>query len=216
MIDNIDYLYIIYNIIQMFEDREYIYLGNNYEKIKKDIKKINDNIEIKENEITDYSYIIKKPMYNILTKKKQNYVLILFLESFFTIENKMDINYVLKKIYIYIYGHVYWQNIIKVYIICPDEYEDKIKKKIKKDNSGIIEVIEYTRLLYNPTQHDYFSRHEKIKNYEKRYKKYNLRLPLILSSDVAIRWYDYNINNIIKIIRKDNSICYRLVAEEDE
>lgn len=200
----------------MFEDRKYIYLGNNYEKIKKDIKKIENNVDIKENEISDYSFIIKNPMYNILIKKKKNYVLVLFLESFFSIENKMDINYVLKKINIYMCGHVYWQNINKVYIICPDEYEDKIKKKIKKDNSGIIDVIEYTRLLYNPTRHNYFSRHEKIKNYEKKYKKYNLKLPLILNSDVAIKWYDYNINDLIKIIRKDNSICYKLVVEENE
>lgn len=71
MVNNIDYLCIIYNIIQMFEDRKYIYLGNNYEKIKKDIKKIENNVDIKENEISDYSFIIKNPMYNILIKKKK-------------------------------------------------------------------------------------------------------------------------------------------------
>jgi DNA-directed RNA polymerase subunit H (RpoH/RPB5) len=210
---NVDYLYILYNILQILEDRGYLYLGTNYEKIKNDKEKIDENIDFYENKICDYISIIKNNKYNIIAKNNNNYILLLFLESFYTFENNIDINYIFKNISSYFTNHVYWQKIIKVYIICPDQYEDHIKKKIKKEGIDIFESMVYTKLLYNPTQHIYFSKHEKVKNYEKKYKKYDLKLPILLKNDISSEWYDYKINDIIKITREDKKYCYRIVKK---
>jgi DNA-directed RNA polymerase subunit H (RpoH/RPB5) len=75
--------------------------------------------------------------------------------------------------------------------------------------------MKYSTLTYNPTQHIYFNKHEKIKNYEQKHKKYDLKLPILLKTDVACRWYDYKNNDIIKITRKDNRLCYRIVKEDE-
>lgn len=209
--DNINYLIIINNIIDFLEDRKYIYIGTDYNIIKNDKHKIDKHINF---EINNYTNIIKNIKYSMLAKKNNKYILILFLESFYTSDN-FDINYIFKYISNRFIEHVYWDEIVKVYIICPDKYENKIIKKIQKDGNYIFEAIKYTKLLYNPTQHIYFPKHEKIKNYEKKYEKYNLKLPVILKSDIACKWYDYQINDIIKITRKDNSICYRIVKNDN-
>lgn len=221
-ITNIHYLYILYNILKLFENRNYIYLGTNYEKIKIDKEKVDNNINNNETKISDYNYIIKNKKHNLIFKinnnnvdKNNNYILVLFLESFGDIENNIDFNYIFKRISDYILDHDYYQNMEKVYIICPDDHEDKIKKKIHKEGFDILEIMKYSNLLYNPTQHTYFNKHEKIKNYEQKHKKYDLKLPIILKTDVACKWYDYKINDIIKITRKDNSICYRIVKDDD-
>lgn len=208
--DNINYLIIINNILDFLEDRKYIYIGTDYNKIKNDKYKIDNDKKV---EINNYANIIKKYKYSMLAKKNNKYILILFLESFHFSDN-FDINYIFKHISDYFIEHVYWDDIIKVYIICPDGYEDKIIKKIKKDGDYIFETIKYTKLLYNPTRHIYFPKHEKIKNYEKKHEKYGLKLPIILKSDVACKWYDYQINDIIKITRKDKTICYRIVKDD--
>src|SRR6266702_4410444 len=140
---NIDYLYIINNIIQMIEDRKYIYLCTNYENIKSDKEKIDNNINYNGTKIFDYNFIIKNEKHNLLFKSENynNYILILFLESFDNIENNIDFNYIFKKISDYIVEHVYYQNMEKVYIICPDNHEDKIKKKIHKEGFNILETM---------------------------------------------------------------------------
>lgn len=213
---NIDYLYILYNILQLLEDRNFLYLGTNYEKIKNDKENLDLNIDTYKNKIADYTSIIKNNKFNIIAKNKDIYILLLFLESFYIFENNIDINYILKNINLYISEHVYWQKIIKVYIICPDKHEDQIKKKINKDGINILESIPYTKLLYNPTHHIYFPKHEKIKNYDQKFKKYGLKLPVLLINDIASKWYNYKLNDIIKITRNDKSICHRIVKNEEE
>ena len=215
---NIDCLNILNNILQLLEDRKYLYLGTNYEKIKKDKKTIdNKNININlENEIDDYTNIIKNEKYSILVKKEDKYILVLFFEAFIGFQNNTDINYIYKNINFYFSEHIYWEKIVKVYIICPDKYEEQIKRKIYKEEiNNVFETMKYTNLLYNPTQHRYFPKHEKIKNFEHKYKKYNIKLPILLKNDIASKWYGYEINDIIKITRIDKSIFYRIVKDED-
>lgn len=215
---NINYLIILNNILQLLENKNFLYLGTNYEKIKNDKKIIdNNNININcERKIDDYINIIKNKKYSILFKKNNEYILVLFYEAFVGFQNNIDINYIYKNINLYFSEHIYWENIVKVYIICPDKFEDQIKRKIDKEEiNNVFETIKYTNLLYNPTQNKYFPKHEKIKNYEHKYKKYNIKLPILLKNDIASKWYGYETNDIIKITRTDENIFYRIVKDKD-
>lgn len=219
MINNIDCLYILYNILQMIDDRNYVYLGTNYEKIKLDFENYKNTENIKS--ISNYKYILTgSGKSSIICKEKNNYVLIVFFESFFNNDYNdyiKDINNAYKEFGKYITRkNPYWSKTTKVYIICPDVYEIQLIKKMSKDNFyKLCETIDYTNLLYNPTNHEYVSKHEKIKNYEKKYKKYNLKHPEILKNDAICKWYNYEINDILKVTRKDRTICYRIVKDEE-
>jgi DNA-directed RNA polymerase subunit H (RpoH/RPB5) len=215
---NIDCLNILNNILQLLENKKYLYLGTNYEKIKNDIKTINNkNINVNlEKKIDDYTNIIKNKKYSILVKKNNKYILVLFYEAFVGFQNNIDVNYIYKNINLYFSENIYWEKIVKVYIICPDEFEEQIKRKIDREEiNSVFETIKYTNLLYNPTQHKYFPKHEKIKNYEHKYKKYNIKLPILLKKDIASKWYGYETNDIIKITRTDKTIFYRIVKDKD-
>jgi DNA-directed RNA polymerase subunit H (RpoH/RPB5) len=213
IVDNLYCLNMLYNIIQILEDRGYKYLNTNYEIIKMEKDKIDVDDDYKP---SNYKYIISKNnKYIIISKKKMNYLFMVFFESFCNFENNVDINVTFKRCKEYITSHIYWEHVTKVYFICPDKYEIQIKKKIKTEGlDDFIETIKYTNMLYNPTKHNYFNKHMKIINFDQKYKKYKLKLPIILKNDVACRWYGYNINDIIKIIRKDNTIFYRIVKDE--
>ena len=43
-------------------------------------------------------------------------------------------------------------------------------------------------------------------------EKYGNKLPKILSSDAMVRWYGFQIGDILRITRKDGHIAYRLVT----
>lgn len=213
---NIYFLKIINNIIEMFEDRKYLYLGTNYEKIKSDIREIDNNINIVEKIIYNSNFIIRSKNHDLLFKsiKNNDYIVVLFLESFYKNGDNIDLNYIFKEISFYISRHPYYQLLNEIYIICPDEYEDQIKKKVNKEEYEIFKTMEYSRLSYNPTNHISFPNHEKIKNYEKKHKKYDLKLPILSNMDISSKWYNYKSNDIIKIIREDKKITHRIVKED--
>lgn len=208
-IDNENLLYILYNLIIMMEDRGYSYLSTNYEKILNEKKMI---VIKDKNLISDYTYLLKNN-YCLFFKKNDNYVICLFAEAFSDYD--LNITYICKKIISFLSNHKLWCYINKSIIICPDDVDNKINRKIKEE-IYIIETIPYSRLLYNPTKHIDAVKHEKIKFFEQKHKKYSLKLPIILKSDPISKWYDYNINDIIKIIRSDNEIFHRIVKIENE
>lgn len=211
-IDNYDLLCMLYNIIKMMEGRGYLYLSTNYEIIKKEKESLDINMNI---EISDYTYLIKNKCY-ILFRKNNKYKSFLFVKSFY--DNETNITYIYKQINDFMTWKDIWRNKnILTVLICDDDIEDKIIKKIKEDNimTKIMETVSYSSVLYNITEHADFVKHEKIKNYEKKYIKYNLTLPVLLNTDPVSRWYDYNINDIIKITRNDKSITYRIVKTEN-
>lgn len=209
-IDNIDLLNILYYLIKIMNDRGYTYLGTNYEIIKKE-KEIYIDQSYKINEINDYTYIIKRKN-NILFKNKDKYTICLFSESF--LYNNIPILQVCKNIINYMTNHKMWNLIKNCIIICPNDIEIKINRKIKEE-MDVFETISYSKLLYDPTIHIESVKHEKIKNFEHRYKKYNLNLPVLLKSDTICKWYGYKINDIIKITRDDGSIIHRIVNQDN-
>lgn len=208
-IDNKDLLYILFNLITMMEDRGYYYLLTNYDIIKKEKELIDIDID---NEISDYTYLIKDKV-NILFKKCNKYIICLFSESFYKYDP--NITYICKNIITFLSNNDIWSYVTKSIIICPNDIEDKINKKLKEE-VDIIETISYSRLLYNPTKHIDSVKHEKIKNFEKKHKKYDLKLPILLKSDAMSKWYDYSVNDIIKITRNEGSITHRIVKIDKE
>lgn len=213
--DNIKCLIILYNIICMLKYMKKDYLGCNYEKICYEKKIIDNNVNIK---ISNYEYILKeKNKYIMFFKDKDRYIWVAFFESFFDIKNQNDINYTFKKFKYHIYKNKEWMTANKIFIICPDEYENQISKKILSEGTdNTFETIKYSNMLYDPTEHITFNKHEKIKNYDQKYKKYNLKIPIVLKNDIACKWHGYKLNDIIKITRKDNSICYKIVKDNSE
>ena len=207
IIDNEDVLCILYNLIKMMNDRGYLYLGTNYEIINKEKKILYIDPNYK---ISNYTYILERKNV-ILFKKENKYVMCLFSNPFS--DSNMTVTYICKNIINYITNHKIWIYIQNCIIICPNDIEDKINKKLKEE-IDIFETIPYSRLLYDLTEHIYAVKHEKIKNFEHKYKKYNLKLPILLKSDAMSKWYDYNINDIIKITRNDNSISHRIVKPD--
>ena len=63
------------------------------------------------------------------------------------------------------------------------------------------------------TQYKYYYPHIKIldKEKEKLIKQYGNRLPIILQKDIIIRYLNYKKGDIIKIIRDNDYITYKLV-----
>jgi DNA-directed RNA polymerase subunit H (RpoH/RPB5) len=207
-IDNIDLLYILYNLIKKMDDRGYAYLGTNYKIINKEKKLYDINQSYK---ISDYTYIIKTKN-NILFKNNGKYTICLFSESFS--DYSMPVLQICKSIINYIANNKLWSFIQTCIIICPNDIEIKINRKLKEE-MDIFETVPYSKLLYDPTMHIDSIKHEKVKNFENKYKKYNLKLPVLLISDPICKWYGYKIDDIIKITRDDGSIIHRIVKQDN-
>ncbi len=95
-------------------------------------------------------------------------------------------------------------------------YKDKITPSAKKiiDISEFeIEVFTYDEMSINITNHKYYFPHIKINDQEKKelLDKYGKHLPIILKTDPVVRYLNFKKGDILKIIRKDNFIHYRLV-----
>jgi DNA-directed RNA polymerase subunit H (RpoH/RPB5) len=190
-------------------NRNYTYLETNYEIINKE----KEMYDIDQNyKINDYTYIIKRKN-KFLFKNKDKYTICLFSESFS--DHNMPVLQICRNITNHITNHKIWEFIQNCIIICPNDIEIKINRKLKEE-MDIFETISYSKLLYDPTIHIDSVKHEKVKNFEHKYKKYNLKLPVLLSSDPICKWYGYKINDIIRITRDDGSIIHRIVKQEDE
>lgn len=78
-----------------------------------------------------------------------------------------------------------------------------------------LELFHIDELQYNITRHRLVPQHIKLSDYDAKQfkKKYGSRLPIILETDPIARFYKYKIGDIIKIIRKNNYVTYRIVNE---
>ena len=95
-------------------------------------------------------------------------------------------------------------------------YEDKITPSAKK----IIDISEYeieiftkTEMSINITNHKYYFPHIKVDDTTKNnlLNKYGKHLPIILKTDPVVRYLNFKKGDILKIIRQNNYIHYRLV-----
>jgi DNA-directed RNA polymerase subunit H (RpoH/RPB5) len=92
----------------------------------------------------------------------------------------------------------------------------KAKEAIKNSISlGIyLEFFLSDELLINITKHSYVPHHSLTEQNESlRIKKeYGKHLPYILQSDAMCRFYDFQKGSVIKIIRRNDIVAYRLVV----
>lgn len=103
---------------------------------------------------------------------------------------------------------------------CIIVYKDSatpIAKKVVDDSQEIrIELFNDDELQYNVTKHYLVPTHilfhkSKTKAAEEFKKKYTDKFPILLKTDPISRFYGYQKGDIIKIIRKDGYITYRIV-----
>jgi DNA-directed RNA polymerase subunit H (RpoH/RPB5) len=99
-------------------------------------------------------------------------------------------------------------------------YEDKPTPAVKNITKTMdlklnIELFHADDLQYNVTKHDLVPQHVKLSKTEAiEFKnKYGIKIPYILKNvDPVSKFYDFKRGDIIKIVRKDNVVYYRMVV----
>jgi DNA-directed RNA polymerase I, II, and III subunit RPABC1 len=89
-----------------------------------------------------------------------------------------------------------------------------VAKKIVENSLDIeIEIFEDKFFNYNIIEHRLVPRFEKLSETDKSLfiKRFGRKIPKMLSSDPISRYYNYSKNDIIKIIRNDSTVSYRIV-----
>jgi DNA-directed RNA polymerase I, II, and III subunit RPABC1 len=177
---------VLQTISEMMSERKYSLFSTNRENIElvycKDEKK---NNETKEKEINKDSIIV-----------------------FFPQEKKVNIDIVKEKIY-----KMKNNNIKKCIIVYKETITSSAKKTLELLNSDIELFIE-DELKYNITKHYLVPKHILLPDNEKRKlkEKFGKKMPVLLKSDPVSRFYNYKKRDIIKIIRDNDIVCYRVVV----
>ena len=68
-------------------------------------------------------------------------------------------------------------------------------------------------MSFDIQQHKYYFPHIKLNKEERKevVSKFGLKIPTILETDPVIRFLGYKKGDIVKVIRKNNYISYRIV-----
>ena len=149
-------------------------------------------------------YKIIESKHNIIAKRKDDHIVI-----FMVVAHKLNI----ERFQEYIKS----MNKMKIrhaIIIYRKNVTPKVKKIVK--NSDIkIELFTADKLQYNITKHRLVPKHIRLekKDSEQFKKIYGTKIPVLLKQDPVRRFYDYEIGDIIKIIRGGNFVSYRIVKE---
>lgn len=112
-----------------------------------------------------------------------------------------------------------YMNIIKIVginhgiIIYRDNATPVAKKMIQNNTNIQLELFKEEELLYNITKHILVPIHEYLSDSDtiEFKKKFGTKIPVILSTDVIARFYNFKKGSIIRIIRKDDYVVYRIV-----
>ena len=99
-------------------------------------------------------------------------------------------------------------------------YRDKITSSVNKIISTVfhlnIELFTFQQLLFNITHHRLYRPHILLKGTEKNkfVQKYGKQIPKILHQDPIVKYFNFSVGDILKIVRKNNYISYRIVCNE--
>ena len=99
-------------------------------------------------------------------------------------------------------------------------YKDKVTSSVNKIINNIfhlnIEVFSFSELLFNITKHCLYRPHILLQIAEKNkfVKKYSKQIPKILLNDPIVKYFNFKSGDILKIIRRNNYISYRIVVNE--
>lgn len=95
-------------------------------------------------------------------------------------------------------------------------YKQKITpstKKIITHSEFEVELFEEDEISFDITKHKYYYPHIKVDDNTKNelLKKYGNSLPIITRTDPVVKFFNFKKGDILKILRKDNNIFYRVV-----
>lgn len=103
---------------------------------------------------------------------------------------------------------------IKHCVIIYGESVTPVANKVVLNSKDIeIELFNEQELQYNITEHTLVPKHIKLNKEEtvEFKKKYGTKIPILYNIDPISKFYKYNPGDIIKIIRKNGFIGYRIV-----
>lgn len=88
-----------------------------------------------------------------------------------------------------------------------------VKKLVAGISNIVIEFFEELDLSYNVTKHILVPKHELASNEEREcLSKHISHLPLILNTDAVCRFNFFKKGDLIKITRKNGTVCFRVVV----
>jgi len=133
----------------------------------------------------------------IYENEKNNHIKI-----FFCMQSKVNIEMMKKYI-----NELNLCNVYHSIIIYSQTITSSAKKILEHIVKFCFETFHIDELQYNITKHVLYSPHEKIE-----YKdKLNKKIPIIFKTDPVCRYFNFDKGNVIKIIRKNGMIVYRIV-----
>jgi DNA-directed RNA polymerase I, II, and III subunit RPABC1 len=109
---------------------------------------------------------------------------------------------------------------IRNVIYISDKITPPAKKTIANDivNLGVnITIFNFSEMEINKTKHELVPKHillikEKEEELLKAYKITKNQLPKIYTTDPIVKYYGWNVGQIVKIIRKNGSVYYRCIV----
>ena len=147
---------------------------------------------------------IKEYNEHLIMKDRDENIIIVFM-------NRDDLNISVLKSYL----EILKTSDIKHSIII---YQNKITPSSKKILLSIahfykIELFTFKEMSFDIQQHKYYFPHVKLNKEERKevVDKFGIKIPVILETDPVVRFLGYKKGDIVKVIRKNNYISYRLV-----
>ncbi len=130
------------------------------------------------------------------------------LLCFFSKEDKLKIQEAKEKLYI-----MNQNEVKRAIIVYQNDITPSAKKSFETLHNYHIELFSLKELQFNPTTHRLVPKHELVISEQEKeeLKEYQGKLPSILYNDIIRRYYDFSKGDIIRIIRKNNQIVYRVV-----
>lgn len=177
----------------------------------------NNTIDIDRSVLQTISEMMSERKYYLYSKNNENKELVYSKDLknsidsiiiFFPQEKKVNIDIVKEKIY-----RMKNNNIKKCIIVYKETITSSAKKTLELLSSDIELFIE-EELKYNITKHYLVPKHILLPDSEKRKlkEKFGKKMPVLLKSDPVSRFYNYKKGDIIKIIRDNDIVCYRVVV----
>lgn len=102
-------------------------------------------------------------------------------------------------------------DIFHAIIVYKDGVTSFTKKAIEQSVEIKFELFAMEDLQYNITKHRLQPQFIKLNNVEEFKKKYGTKFPILKIDDPISKFYAYEKGDIIKVVRKNNTINYRIV-----
>lgn len=98
-------------------------------------------------------------------------------------------------------------------VVYSQSVTSQAQKIIEELQDMRIELFSYDSLRYNITKHRLVPKHTQLSKAEgKAFKEaYGTKIPVLLTTDPVVRFYDFQKGDIIKIERPNGFVCFRIV-----